>query len=217
MHLLFYVYISVLALAFFVSLLSFKLTAATHLKLFSIFLGLSLITEICANYMLDVLNLDNNFLVYYCYMLIEYLMFAYYFKLIISSKTAKALINIFITIFPFVWLFTGMFIFKGKNWNSYVVMFGDLFTICISARYLYELFIADKLIDFKRSAEFWIAAALIFYSCCELPITGILNYLYSNDASLNSLLQVLNIVMYLVFIYAFLCRTINFMKSSYSQ
>ncbi len=218
MHWLFYIYLSFLALAFFASLASFKFSYSIHLKLFSIFLGVSLLTEICANYLIDFLHLDSNYPVYYCFMLIEYIMLAYFFKRIILSNTAKIIINIFLIIFPFFWLFTGMFIFnKGKDWNSYVVMAGDVFVICVSARFLYELFTADKLIDFKKSPEFWIAAALIFYCCCELPITGILNYLYYNNSPLNELLQILNIIMYLIFIYAFLCRATNSTKSSYSQ
>jgi uncharacterized membrane protein len=177
-----------------------------------------LLTEICANYMIDILHLESNYPVYYFYMLIQYIMLTYYFRKIISSKTMKTIIDLFLLIFPFFLLLTGIFIFNNsKRWNSYVVMAGDLFTICVSARFLYELFTADKLIDFRKSPEFWIAAALIFYSCCELPITGILNYLYYNNSPLNGLLQILNIIMYLIFIYAFLCPTTNFTKSSYSQ
>jgi hypothetical protein len=218
MHWLFNTYLAILTLAFVTSLISFKQAYSVHLKLFSIFLGISLLTEICANYLIDFLHLDSNYPVYYCFMLVEYIMFAYYFRRIIVSKTTKNIISIFLLIFPFFWLFTGIFIFnEEKSWNSYVVMAGDLFTICVSARFLYELFTADKLIDFRKSPEFWIAAALIFYSCCELPITGILNYLYYNNSSLNGLLQILNIIMYLIFIYAFLCPTTNFTKSSYSQ
>ncbi len=202
-------------MAFAFSLLHFK-KHPLHLKIFSSFLGITLITEICANFLLNVFHLKSNFPVYNIFMLIEYPLLAYYFKLIISSKTTKKIINLFLCLFPIFWFLTTAYIFGLNGWNSYVIMSGDLFIICISARYLYELFTSDNLIDFKRFPEFWIAAALIFYSCCELPITGILNYLAYHNTSLNNILQVLNIIMYATFIYAFLCRRMtNTTRSSY--
>ena len=180
-------------------------------------LAITVLTEIFANFLLGALHLNTNYPVYNCFLLVQYVTLGLYFKIIILSKRTKFIIKVFMCLFPLFWLFTDVFIFGLNHWNSYVILVGDLFIICFAARYLYELFTSEKLINFKTSPEFWIAAATIFYSCCELPITGILNYLATNNRSLNSVLQVLNIIMYLVFIYAFLCKPIDSTRSSYSS
>lgn len=213
-------YLIILSISFIVSLSSFIFNYPLHLKLFCVFLGITVLTEICANFLVDFLGLQSNYPVYNCFILVQFPLLAYFFKMIISGKRTKKIIDIFCTVFPVFWLLTTIFIFGINNWNSYAVMFGDLFIICVGSKYLYELFTSERLIDFKTSTEFWIAAALIFYSCCELPITGLLNYLYgdSGNAFLTTILQILNIIMYAIFIYAFLCRRMtNTTKSSYSS
>lgn len=212
------IYIAVLIICFICSLVSFKLNYAFHLKLFSVIIGITVVTEICANFLPGIFRL-TNYPVYNIFTLIEYPLIAYYFKRIISSGTTKRLIDFFLWLYPLFWLFTIIFIFGISGWNSYVIMAGDLFTVCISARYMYELFTSNRLISFKTCPEFWIAAATIFYFSCELPITGILNYLVHHyiplTLQLYTVLQVLNIIMYSIYIYAFLCKTTLITKSSY--
>jgi hypothetical protein len=215
-----YCYLISVLMSFLISLISFKFKYPVHLQLFSIFLGITVITEMIANFMLDTFNLTRNYPVYNCFILLQYPLLAYYFKLIITSKSTKYVISLFMIFFPLLWLLSIILIFGLNNWNSYAVMLGDLFVIIVGARYLYELFTSDELIDFKTSPEFWIAAALIFYCCCELPITGILNCLYgeTGNSLLNKILQILNIIMYSTFIYAYLCRRMtNTTKSIFSS
>ncbi len=171
-------------------------------------------------------------------MLAEYMLIACFFRELVSSAIMKMSIGLFLFCFPFFWAGTTVSGFGVSNWNSYVtmacnpclpffcipaaafvsglggwnsyvVMAGDLFCVCVSARYLYELFTAGDLVDFGRCPEFWISVGVFFYSCCELPITGMLNFWARNFVpvaiQLYSILQVLNIIMYSIFIYAFLC------------
>jgi len=202
-------YITIVIISFLCSLLSFRLHYPFHLKLFSVFLGITVIIEICANFLLGFLKLQTNFPVYNTFMLIEYPLLAFYFRQIISAAITKKVINIFLFGFPLFWFITIFFIFGISGWNSYAIMFGDVFIIIISARYLYELFTSNELINFRSCAEFWVAVALIFYSSCELPITGILNFWVRNNPAITlqlyNVLQILNIIMYSVLIYAFLC------------
>ena len=148
--------------------------------------------------------------IYYVFMLFEYPLVAWYFRMIIKSRRARTAINIFFFAFPVFWFVTVAFIFGINSWNSYVVMVGDTFLICLCAIFLYELFTDKTLVNLKECTEFWIAAASIFYCACELPIMGILNFLTKNYETLAmqllNVLQVLNIIMYITFIYAYLCR-----------
>ena len=211
-----HIYIAIVIISFLCSLVSFRLHYPFHLKLFSVFLGITALTEIIANFYIGFFHLQSNFPVYNIFMLVQYMLLAFYFRRIISSGIVKKIIDFFLFLFPVFWFITCYFIFGINGWNTYVIMLGDMFIIIVSSRYLYEIFTSNELIHFKKHAEFWIAVALIFYSCCELPITGILNYLeqdWTLVLKLEIVLQILNIVMYSIFIYAFLCRITTTTKS----
>jgi hypothetical protein len=204
-----YIYIGIVIISFLCSLISFRPHQSFHLKLFSALLGITVITEIIANFFLTPFHLKSNFLVYSIYMLIEYPLLAFYFKKIITSKNFRQVINVFLFFYPTLWFIIFFFVYNVREWNSFGIMAGDLFIIIFASRYLYELFTSEKLVHFRNHTEFWIAVGLIFYSCCELPITGILNFHENNQdiaLQLLTILQILNIIMYSVFIYAFLCR-----------
>ncbi len=104
------------------------------------------------------------------------------------------------------------FIFGITKWNSYVVIAGSFFIICFSAAYYYQVFTQDELARLDNSPEFWIATGLIIFYACNLPYMGMLNFLVKNYLGLAikflSILKILNVIMYSIFIYAFLCRII---------
>lgn len=205
-------------MSFICSLISFKSRYSFHLKLFSVFIGFSLLTEILARFGLKFFHLESNYLIYNVYLLIEYIVYAFYFKSIMPFNRIKKIINLFILVISIIWVVTTFVVFKLTGWNSYLVVLGDLFIICMSVLYFYKAFISENLINFQTTPEFWIAAGSFIYACCELPITGILNHLVKNYATLTidlyDILQLLNILMYTIFIYAFLCPLmINTAKS----
>jgi hypothetical protein len=206
--LLSYFYILIVIISFICSLVSFRLLYPFHLKLFSILLFITVVTELISNFFLTPLHLNSNYPVYNIFTLIEYPLLGLFFRIIITNKNFKILCLAFIIIFPIFWFYIFLFVYKLDEWNSYGIIFGDLFIITFAARYLYELFTSNELIQFGKHTEFWISVALIFYCCCELPITGILNF-WINDSKttlrLLNILQLLNIAMYSIFIYAFLC------------
>ena len=207
---LYNIYIIILAISFLSSLLSFRLDYPFHLKLFSILLGLTLLTEICANYLLKWLHLESNYPIYNVYILIQNCFYAVYFVFIISSSTSKKVIIFFLILFSAFWIATTFFILDANAWNSYATMFGDIFIVYFSVVYLYELFVSEKLVKLHISPEFWIAIASVIYFSSDLPLTGMLNYMAKNYPAqtliLYNILQLLNIIMYSIFIYAFLCR-----------
>lgn len=202
------IYILVLSVSFLCSLVSFRLHYSFHLKFFSVFLGITVLTEFCANYVLQYLH-KTNYPVYNIYILIQGIFYAIYFRLLTDQRVMKRVIKTFVFLFPAFWLITTLSEFKLTEWNSYAVMAGDLFIVCCCAAYLYRLFTSDSVVNFWRLPEFWIAAGSIVFFSCELPITGMLNFMahnYERQALiLREVLQVLNITMYSAFTYAFLC------------
>lgn len=219
---LFYIYISILSLAFLFSLVSFKLNYLIHLKVFSVLLGITLINEIIAKYFLSSLHLQSRNTVYNIFMLIEFWAFGFYYYYIIKNKALKQLIIIFLVVFPIFWCITIFYLFDGLNyWNSYLILVGFSFTVICSAAYCYQLFTSVELIDFRNQSEFWIAIGLLIFYACNLPYLGMYNFLATNYSELaqqlKKVLQTTNCLMYSLFIYAYLCRTINIMKFSQSS
>ena len=196
-------------ISFLSSLISFRPRHSRHLKIFSAFLGITALTELIANFFLSTFHLKSNYPVYNMFLLIQYISLGYYFSMLVKQPPFKKAIIISIFLYPVFWAITSLVLYNLYHWNSYAVMVGDLFMIVWASRYIFELFTSEELLSLKRHSEFWIAIGILFFSCCELPITGILNYIVKDWMLANKLsivLQIINIIMYLIFIYAYLCR-----------
>lgn len=216
---IYYIYLIILGIATTCSLLSMRWRKDHSTEIIAILLGASLLTEILAGYCLGLLRLSSNYPVYTTFLLFQYILYTLYFRSIYLSPKNRRIAAYLTLLLPLIWAYTTFRIFGIMGWNSYFIMIGDTFTVLMSACYFYEVFTSDDLIDLKTSREFWIAAGIFIYSCCELPITGILNYLANNypvlTMDLYNVLQSLNILMLLIFIYAFLCPLLtNTTKSS---
>jgi len=146
-------------------------------------------------------------------MLLEFWAYGAYYRLIIQSAAMRKIIDVFLWTYPLFWAIVVFGIFGISRWNSYVSVVGSFFTILFSIAYYYQLFTQSELVRLDRSTEFWIATGLILFYTCNLPYTGMLNFLVKNYLRLATqflyVLQILNILMYSLFIYAFLCRTIT--------
>jgi len=211
------IYLIVLLISFLCSLISFRLHYPWHLKLFSVLLGLTVVTEFFANYGMQWLwHGKNNMPIYNIYRVFEYTGYALYYRQIIKSRVVQKIITGFLIFYPIYWFITIFLIFPLSYWGSYLPAGGSPFIILFSVRFCYELFISPELVDFKKSTELWIAMSLIIYYTGSLPCEGMLNFLYVNYGiwarKLVVVLDLLNIIMYSFIIYAYLCR-INIKKS----
>jgi len=181
-----------------------------HLKVFSVLLGITFFVECCAIWLID--HHISNIPMYNIFMLVEFWVYAWYYRLILKSKTPRKIINIFLWIYPLFWAIVVFWVFGINRWNSYLSVIGSFFTILFSVAYYYQLFTQPELARLDRTPEFWIATGLLLFYTCELPFMGTLNFLVKNYRHLAhqliTVLQVLDILMYSIFIYAFLCRTI---------
>jgi hypothetical protein len=211
LHFIRYAYLASVLIAFICSLNSFRLHYSRHLRFFSIFLGITAVTEIVANFLVQYPT--SNYPVYNLFILIQYPMIAWYYRHIISDKKTRQLLLAFIVLYPVFWLSIFLFVYTFDQWCTYGIMLGDLFIVIFSSRYIYELITSENPVQLQRHPEFWISVGLLFFCACELPITGIINFLVQDWLStwqliqkIFSILQLLNILMYLMFTYAFLCR-----------
>lgn len=212
---LLYITLSSIILAFAISLICFRLNYPVHLKFLSVFLGLTVLSELVALYLVE--SRMGNIALYNTVMGLEFCAYAYFFKLILKSRRQQRMITWFLCIFPAFWFGVTFGVFGIDSWNSYLAVASSLFIIYWAIMYYYELFQATTLVKLSTCAEFWIATALIIYYAGNLPYTGMMNYLFTHfpglAMKLRALLQILNILLYSIISYAYLCR-IPIRKSS---
>ncbi len=203
-----------MCLTFLSSLKVFRLDSR-HYKVISIILGIDCIIELTC-FVLMEFHVTNTPL-YNFNLLAEFWGYTYYYSLIILHKGLQKIIRAFLWLLPLIWTVLVLMVFGPKTWNSYFFVTGCIAMVLFSAAYYHQMFTAAKLIRLTTSFEFWVATALIVYYACMLPYLGMLNFLATNFQPLaNKLLvglQVLNIIFYLILLYAFIC-TIHIGKSS---
>lgn len=212
--------VAALLLAFISSLIHFRLHPL-HLKIFSILLGVDFVNEFVASngvgLLHGILSITNNSPNYNTFVLVQFMTYAFYFFSIIKFEWFRKIAIGFMWVFPLIWIFSVIFVFGIINWNSYIHVTGSTFTIIACAVFFYQLYISDETASLSKNTEFWIASALFIFYSCNLPYTGTLNYLNHTyplvAQQLSIVLVILNIVMYSIIIYAFLCRQIKTMKS----
>ncbi|RLJ80579.1 hypothetical protein [Pedobacter alluvionis] len=213
-----YFYIASLALATLAGIIKFRKDFPIHLKVIILLLPYVLLVEISVVFFRNLIK-DNNVLPQYnVVMLIEFLIYAYFFKTIIVSAFLKKAISIFMILFPVFWYISVFFIFKITEWNSYIFLVGGTFTIIWALVYCYQLLTSIENVRLNSCSEFWIALGIIIFYSSQVPFMGIYNFLIVNYPSLimnfQIGLQVTNIIMYSLFTYAFLCKKTIIMKYS---
>jgi len=200
------------------SLVSFRLDYPYHLKFFSLLLGVTALNEVGAWFLPSVLHQSNNHIWYNIFMAIEFMMYGIYYYLAVSNKKVKNIIKWYLILFPLFWFIFVFLVFGFRIWNSYVAITGGFAVICFSVYYYYQLFTAPDLVKLGSSTEFWIATALIIFYSGNLPYIGTLNFLMKNYYALAQKVilafQILYILTYCLFTYAFLCRISTTRSSS---
>jgi hypothetical protein len=208
-----HIYLGVLTICFLSSLISFRLDFPLYLKLLSALIGVCWVTECFSILVMPQLKLGNNMPMYNVYLLIETMGYGIYFYLLLKTPWIKRGIALFSMLFPLAWFYTTFYVFGFTHWNSYGLIMETCFVVAMCITYLYEIFTAEDMISLHNSPEFWIAAGLLIFFACTLPFCGMLNFLDIHEFTLAlkflEEFQILNILLYTIFIYAFLCRIIT--------
>lgn len=79
---------------------------------------------------------------------------------------------------------------------SPAVLFNGLMSIGMLLLVLFEL--ASSSVALAREPRAWLAFAYLFYAGCTMPITGLLDHLYTRDVALASRVYVVHDVVYVV-------------------
>lgn len=211
------IYLIVLIVSAIVATVRLKRGLPYNLKVFAILLVYTALVELSVFRLKSYLTTGNNLQLYNFFMLAEFLAYAWYFRQIMISQKIRVAIDTFLFSYPVFWFFVVFFVFKIDEWNSYVFVGGALFTVFLAIVFCFQTFVSDESVQYRRYSEFWIAIGLILFYTCGLPYMGMFNLLTKNAPQVanffKSLLLIMNIVMYSLFTYAYLCQTTSTRKS----
>lgn len=198
-----------IAFSFFTGLtLYFQKSVPLYLKLFPVYLLITLLVELFAT--LLIIQSANNILLYNIYCIVNFCFLFFVLEEVITSRLMKR-ITLFATgIFILLALINLFFIQKSNVWNSISYSFGSLMVVALTIYYYLELFRRPKSVNLIREPAFWICAGLLFFYSCSFPFLGLNNFLDHAPLviklNLGSILMLLNILLYSLFTIAFLCR-----------
>lgn len=179
-----------------------------YLKLFPLFLTIKVIVDFVAVWMAT--HLGSNIVLYNYYNIFDFGFYLFTLREIITDRRVKKIILVSTGVFV-LFSFTNLFYLqKLQQWNSMTYSVGCLMVVGYCIYYFLELFKRPISTKLNREPAFYIVSGLLFYNCCSFPFFGLNNFLANAPdlllRNLVSILTVLNILLYLLFSIAFLCR-----------
>lgn len=197
------------AIAFVASLNIFLIRGGeSFLRTFPFFLLINACFDAATNYM-ALHNIQNTFignvntLVVICYYL-------FLLSRIVHGGKARKGILISLVIFLLISIANFFLVQKPDAFISITYCLGSLLIVAACIYYFWELFQQPYSGPLGRQPAFWICSGLLFYFACTFPVYGATNLLKVLPmVILNNLLAILvslNILLYLSFVIAFLCR-----------
>ena len=184
------------------------------LRLFPFFLAFTLVVEVLGWQLSR--KVDNNLDLYNFFSLAAFTYYMYILMEVIYSKRVKKVILIIMSVYVIISLINILFVQKISSFHTMTYSIGCFLIVIISMYYFYELLRLPRAIDLKKEPAFWIAAGLLFFYICTLPVLGVINYLFSIPGvlgrRLEDIIAILNVLLYSLFTIGFLCR-ISFKRS----
>lgn len=202
------IYILFIAASFIVSLSVYKQKMTEfYLKLFPPFLFISLLVEVFAIYLVNIGK--ENYDLYSVFTALEFVFYMYLLSCLIKSIKMKKIIR-YILVLNVIIAFANIILIQKDRFNSITYSLSCLLIVFFCIYYFLELFRYPKAVKLINEPAFWICSGLLFYYCCSFPLIGLTNFLGEfPKVLLNNvyiILNVMNILLYTLFIIAFLCR-----------
>jgi hypothetical protein len=176
-----------------------------YLRFFPPFLFLCCIAEMTSVY-LALHNRSNlNFYNVYTILVCCYYYLTIYW--IIDNPKVKRVILCILVLYPLVSLLNIIFIQKTTSFHTITYSLGCLIVVALCIYYFFELFQLTRTGNLLRQPAFWICSGLLFYYSCTFPLYGVTNIVpVAVVRNLMIVFQLLDVLLYLSFTIAFLCR-----------
>jgi hypothetical protein len=196
--------------------LFFKKGSPRYLKYFFPFLITTLLCDSLGWY-ISVVKGQNSLPVYNLFTAFEFLFYLWVIWNVIQAKTVKKILFYILIVYPVLAVVIILLIQKIHHFHSITYGLGCLLVIFFCIYYFFELFRVQHAIKLISEPAFWICTALLFFYCCTFPLFVATNFLDTIPVVIKRnakfILTLLNVLLYSLFIIAFLCK-IKIRKSS---
>jgi len=195
-------------ICFLFSLTSFlQRPAPLYLRLFSIYLIVDCTVELLAGY--QALHFINNLLLSSLSSVVSFCFYLYVIRGFIHRPKAKRVLLYLILILPAVLAINIFLQQKFSVFQSMAYSLGCLFVVGACIYYFWELFQHTYYVKLTSQPAFWICSGLLIYYVVTFPTYAFINFV-TRDLQMIKVLAIIldsvNILLYLSFTIAFLCR-----------
>ncbi len=212
-----YLYLIPLSLSAIFSLKTFKSQWAKRFRLFSVFLMATFFVELFAISWKLVLHQTaywdyskSNLWIYNIYLVPQYLFYFTFFSLEVQSIWLKNVRRPLSIIYGLFGLANMAFIQGMSQLNTYSIIAGSALVLLGSVSYFSKELNRPEPSPVTTYPTFWIAAGSFIFHTVSLPYFISINYLSRTNLAmaitLFNILLVLNVIMYLFYLIAFLCN-----------
>jgi multisubunit Na+/H+ antiporter MnhG subunit len=202
-------YLEIICLIIGLIILFVKRDLSFYLKLLLVILFVTVIVELIGFFIgrksgATTIPLYNFFITF------EFTFYLWMIREIVKNIKARSIMRYIFLIYPILCL-TNIFFIQGfYKFQSVTYSLGCLLIMAFSIYYFFELFQTKHSVNLVRQPAFWICSGLLFYYSCTFFIFAFVNFLPRLSLSTQQLIlnaiNLLNILLYLMFSIAFLCR-----------
>ena len=206
------IYIYPMFLSFILGLLSSlnKKNRGKVYLIFPYFLLITLSVELYGTYLTNFVKSQDTYHLYNVFTTIEFTYYSWMLREIIINKTIKKIILFVIFFYPFISLINIFFIQGKTGFHTVTYAMGCLIIVAWCIYYFYELFLLAHSVRLSKQSSFWICTALLFFYTFSFPIYGLSNLMMGLPRvvlrNLESIVDIINVFLYLLFSISFLCR-----------
>jgi hypothetical protein len=186
----------------------FQKGSPLYLRLLPILLAINFIVEIIGQWV--VIKYGTNITMFNFYMVFVVTAHLFMLREMMVGKMARKVVYVLFWLYPPI-CFVNIFFVQGLyDWQSYSYLIGNLLIVGLTVYYFFELFKRPTFINLMKEPAFWICSALLFYYMCSFPFLSLVNIARTAPPivlnNLSVFLTLLNIMQYVLFSIAFLCR-----------
>jgi hypothetical protein len=191
----------------------FQKSSPLYLRILPVLLIINLVVEIFGQWLARKYGSNTTMFNFYMALLVTAHLFL--LREMVVGKLVKKIVLQLLWLYPLICIVNIIFIQGISNWQSYSYLIGNLIIVGLTVYYFFELFKRPTFINLMKEPAFWICSAFLFYYMGSFPFLGLINLLVSAPPivrnNLSTILTLLNILQYILFSIAFLCRA-NFRK-----